>query len=64
MGKPSRATQEKRNRERAQKERQQDKEEKRALRGNSREDRSAARAQGLDPDLVGIFPGPQAPQEN
>lgn len=64
MGRPSRATQEKRNRERAQKERQQEKEEQRALRSNSREDRSAARAQGIDPDLIGIFPGPQAPQES
>lgn len=62
MGRPNRATQEKRNRERAQKERQQEKQEQRAQRNNSRDERSAALAKGIDPDLVGIFPGPQPPQ--
>jgi hypothetical protein len=59
MGKPNRATQEKRNRERAQKERQQAKEEQRILRKDSRADRAASIEQGIDPDLIGIFPGPQ-----
>jgi len=59
MGKPSRATQEKRNRERAQKERQQEKFAERALRKDARAEREAAIAAGIDPDLVGIIPGPQ-----
>ncbi|OFZ54814.1 MAG: hypothetical protein A2428_04565 [Bdellovibrionales bacterium RIFOXYC1_FULL_54_43] len=59
MGKPNRATQEKRNRERAQKERQQEKEFERAIRKESRVDRAASLERGIDPDLVGIVPGPQ-----
>jgi aspartate carbamoyltransferase catalytic subunit len=59
MGKGNRATQEKRNRERAQKERQQEKEEQRVLRKEARADRTAKSEQGIDPDLVGIYPGPQ-----
>lgn len=59
MGKPNRATQEKRNRERAQKERQQEKEEQRVVRKEARSTRSAMWDEGFDPDLVGIFPGPQ-----
>jgi hypothetical protein len=60
MGRPSRATQEKRNRERAQKEKQQEKAGLRAARKEAR----AARSEndhpgGVDPDLLGIFPGPQ-----
>lgn len=65
MGKPNRATQEKRNRERAQKERQQEKEVLRATRNkDARADRAAALEQGIDPDLIGIFPGPQPPLED
>ncbi|MEK6580287.1 MAG: hypothetical protein AABZ55_13765 [Bdellovibrionota bacterium] len=59
MGRPTRATQEKRNRERSQKERQQIKEEKRAFRKETRGDRETSLQQGIDPDLVGIYPGPQ-----
>lgn len=59
MARPNRATQEKRNRERAQKERQQEKESLRAVRKESRAARSTAIEQGIDPDLAGIFPGPQ-----
>ncbi len=60
MGKPNRATQEKRNRERAQKERQQEKDVLRATRNNdARSERETALEQGIDPDLIGIFPGPQ-----
>ncbi len=59
MGKPSRATQEKRNRERAQKERQQNKEVQRLQRKEGCADRAASLEQGIDPDLIGIYPGPQ-----
>ncbi len=59
MGKPSRATQEKRNRERAQKERQKHKEADRIQRKDIRAERTATLESGIDPDLVGIFPGPQ-----
>lgn len=64
MGKPNRATQEKRNRERAQKERKVEKEEQRVLRKEARADRLVFLAQGIDPDLVGIVPGPQPVQED
>ena len=59
MGKPGRATQGKRNRERTQQERKQ---EKLALRVQRKEEASARDVnveQGVDPDLIGIFPGPQ-----
>lgn len=61
MGKPNRATQEKRSRERAQKERQQGKKEERALRKGQKKDRSEMLIEGIDPDLIGIVPGPQPP---
>jgi hypothetical protein len=64
MGKPGRATQEKRKRERSQKERQQEKVESRALRKDARAEREAAIEQGIDPDLVGIYPGPQPINED
>jgi len=64
MGKPMRATQEKKNRERAKKERQQQKEQERLQRKDTRPDRAAMAEQGVDPDLVGIYPGPQPIQEN
>ncbi len=61
MGRPSRATQEKRNRERAKQER---KEEKRAARAARKELKKSGRPgsddEGTeDPDLIGIVPGPQ-----
>ena len=64
MGKPNRATQEKRGRERAQKERQQEKEGQRVVRKEIRKTRSDSLEQGIDPDLIGIFPGPQPLQED
>lgn len=59
MGKPGRATQEKRNRERSQKERQQEKLEQRAVRKTERAARAEKIQDGVDPDLEGIYPGPQ-----
>ncbi len=64
MGKPGRATQEKRGRERAQKERQQEKEGERAVRKGARAERIASLPPGVDPDLIGIFPGPQPKEED
>jgi hypothetical protein len=64
MGKPNRPSQEKKNRERAKKERAQIKEQERLLRKETRVDRAAMTKQGIDPDLVGIYPGPQPVQEN
>ena len=66
MGKPSRATQDKRQRERSKQERQQEKRDERAKRKeeNGKEDGEIDSA-GLhdDPDLAGIIPGPQPPLE-
>lgn len=59
MAKPNRASQEKRLRERTQKERQQEKSMVRAQRKEARSLRDEAKDSGLDPDLVGIYPGPQ-----
>ena len=59
MAKPTRATQKKRERERNQKERQQGKHEQRAIRKDTRADRVESLEAGIDPDLVGIYPGPQ-----
>jgi hypothetical protein len=58
MAKPGRATQKKRERERAQKEKQQEKRSERALRKETR-DTELKEFQGEDPDLIGIYPGPQ-----
>ncbi len=58
-----RATQGKRNRERAQKEKQQEKQEKRALRKEQKKGQNELLDDdGIDPDLIGIIPGPQAQQ--
>jgi len=54
------ATMAKRNRERAQKERQDAKRARKADRTDLTDARAAARAQGIDPDLVGLTTGPQA----
>jgi hypothetical protein len=59
MGKPSHSTQGKRNRERAQKERQAEKKEQRGVRKDMRAERAQNVEDGIDPDLVGIYPGPQ-----
>lgn len=59
MARPNRATQEKRNRERSRKERQQEKEEQRNIRKEARADKISGAPDGVDPDLIGIYPGPQ-----
>jgi hypothetical protein len=64
MGKPARATQEKRNRERAQKERQEEKHLQLQLRKEARAERVAHLEDGVDPDLIGISPGPQPAQSD
>ena len=56
------ATAEKGARERARQERQKAKAEKRASRRAEKTERGP-RAVGEDPDIAGIVPGPQAPQE-
>lgn len=59
MGRPGPATQAKRNRERSKAERKQEKQEKRSLRKEMKKERTRLTAEGSDPDLEGIFPGPQ-----
>ncbi|MEN9722902.1 MAG: hypothetical protein RJB38_888 [Pseudomonadota bacterium] len=63
MAKASKLTQAKRNRERARDEHHRNKEEKKAARDEQRKDRERQIAAGIDPDLEGIVPGPQAPLE-
>ena len=64
MARPGPATQAKRNRERAKHERQQEKREKRSLRKEQKKERNCLVGEGVDPDLAGIIPGPQPPQED
>lgn len=64
MGRPNRASQEKRNRERSQKERQAEKVSQRVLRKGEKEARALSAEDGYDPDLAGIFPGPQPISDN
>jgi hypothetical protein len=59
MAKPGPTTQAKRNRERARQERQAEKREERARRKEERETRPRSLEDGVDPDLIGIVPGPQ-----
>jgi hypothetical protein len=64
MAKPSRATQAKRERERSKQEKQAEKRELRAMRKEADSQRTEeALLSGEDPDLIGIYPGPQPPQE-
>lgn len=66
MAKPSRATQAKRGRERANQEKQQGKREDRALRKEQKKVVNSERLSAdpdYDPDLDGIYPGPQPPAE-
>lgn len=63
MGKPSRATQAKRNRERSLQERKQEKQEQRAFRKEMKKNRAESLEAGVDPDLLGIVPGPQPVRE-
>ena len=64
MAKPGRATQEKRNRERAQKERFEDKVAQRVIRKEAKAERASKVKDGYDPDLAGIYPGPQPIKED
>jgi hypothetical protein len=59
MARPNQATKAKRDRERMRQERQQEKQEKRAQRSELKREREFLAADGVDPDLVGIVPGPQ-----
>lgn len=62
MSVAGRATQAKRIRERANQERSADKRAERARRKEEKKLRKAEFAEtGIDPDLIGIIPGPQAP---
>lgn len=63
MGRANQATKAKRDRERLQQERKQEKVEKRAQRSETRKERNQMVADGVDPDLAGILPGPQPIQE-
>lgn len=64
MGQPNRATQGKRNREKAKQEKQAEKREDRARRKEERGNRALQLENGEDPDLAGIVPGPQPSQED
>jgi hypothetical protein len=64
MGQPNRATQGKRNREKAKQEKQAEKREDRARRKEVRESRALQSNGGEDPDIAGIVPGPQPIQED
>ncbi|MBI3542807.1 MAG: hypothetical protein HY075_05975 [Deltaproteobacteria bacterium] len=62
MGRPSQAAKTKRDRERNRAERNQEKHDKRAQRSElNKQERERLIADGIDPDLAGITPGPQAP---
>lgn len=59
MGRPNQATKAKRDRERLRQERQQEKIEKRARRSEIKKERTQQISDDIDPDLIGIVPGPQ-----
>lgn len=63
MGRANQATKSKRDRERLKQERQQEKVEKRAQRSELKKERDQQIDDGIDPDLVGIVPGPQPIRE-
>ena len=63
MARPSRATQEKRQRERAKKEIQQKKRVERDERKEKRKVEGESLSPHEDPDIAGIVPGPQPPVE-
>lgn len=64
MGRPTRATMAKRDRERSKQEKQQEKREQRALRKElKKSEAERGLSPGEDPDLAGIVPGPQPPIE-
>jgi len=61
MAKPGRATQAKRSRELAKKEKAHNKDERRAAKKEEKAQRTEHSFMGEDPDLIGIIPGPQKP---
>ena len=62
MAKPGRATQAKRGRELAKIDKRRDKEERRTIKKEQQTDRDPSELEaGVDPDLIGIIPGPQKP---
>jgi hypothetical protein len=61
MGRPSKTTAAKRNRERALQMKQQEKQEKKAIRKTQNEEERPATLEGEDPDLAGLHVGPQPP---
>ena len=61
MGRPSKTTTAKRNRERELQLKRQEKEERRAQRKAQKDDERVPSLEGEDPDLVGLRSGPQPP---
>ncbi len=61
MGKPSKTTTAKRNRERALQMKQKEKLERKAFRKSQISEEQPATLEGEDPDLAGLRVGPQAP---
>ena len=61
MSKRSQSSFMKRQKEIARQERRQDKLARKLERNKQREESSSGRAQGIDPDIAGIVPGPQPP---
>jgi hypothetical protein len=61
MAKPGRATQAKRHRELIKRDKQKDKEERRAAKKEQKTQKLVSGLDGEDPDLIGIIPGPQEP---
>lgn len=64
MSKRSQSSFMKRQKEIARQERRQDKLARKLERNKQREEAAASRAKGVDPDIAGIVPGPQPPQED
>lgn len=63
MASNQRATQEKRRRERSKQESHEGKTQKRQQRKEEKKERALNRIDGVDPDLAGIYPGPQPIQD-
>ncbi|HYV17395.1 MAG TPA: hypothetical protein VFC25_00015 [Verrucomicrobiae bacterium] len=61
MSKRSQSSFMKRQKEIARQERRQDKLARKVERNKQREEAAAGRADGIDPDIAGIIPGPQPP---
>ena len=64
MSKRSQSSFMKRQKEIARQERRQDKLARKIERNKQREEAAASRAEGIDPDIAGIVPGPQPPTED